>query len=220
MRRALICCCLTLWCLTVSLCQSNVFLMTNSQEIDPNRYQDIKGSPYLFGNWARGDIIDLQGDLHTYILLNFNGYTGEVEVKLNDQFIELNEQDYKEIRVLSKENDPPMVFKSKVHEQFQGRFVQLIYQGSKINFIKDFNVVYSDEEIHNVGETLVVKRFAKQITYYLMADGKLQLTKLRKKKILELLGHKKELESVIKHNRLDIQTEEGLTQLLDYYESM
>ncbi len=43
-----------IFCLSLTICtlaQRNDLLLTNSQSLSENRYEDIKGSPFLFKEW-------------------------------------------------------------------------------------------------------------------------------------------------------------------------
>jgi hypothetical protein len=62
--------------------------------------------------------------------------------------------------------------------------------------------------------------FERTSTYYLMINGNLNKVRLKKKKIIEALGHKSEVEVYIKQEKIDLGSEVGLKDLLNYYDSL
>jgi len=205
-------------CFAISLLSAQgKSIFTNAKPIDETRYSEYKGSPYLFDTWMIGDIYDAKGKAFEKMELNFNGYTNEVEVKKGDQYVTLDQKWYHQIEVQDK--DQIIVYRRGVHSLFKNKFVEIVYDGKSVTLIKRNRVGLTEKEINDVGKTIKIKRFEKKQEYYFLKDGKLKNVKLKKKSILAYLGHKKEIESFAKKNKLKLTRVKDLQKVLAYYEA-
>ena len=82
---------LILCCSTLLFSQRNDLLFTNSQSIDEDRYKDMDYSPYLFKEWVQDNITAKSNTEEAIenVLLNYNGYTKNFEVRKDNRFIAL-----------------------------------------------------------------------------------------------------------------------------------
>lgn len=208
--------------------QEDLVFMTNSKSIDEKRYEDIKYSPYFFDDWVVGNIIDEKGNPIKGLLMNYNGYSDNIEVKKGDKYIELDTKYYQSIEVLVSEN-PKMkkrvdvekiIFKQKVHPRFRERLIQVLYEGKNISFLNDFDIVLSEKEVNNVGKAIQFKQFVKRNTYYILRDGELKAVKLTKRKLVEMLGEKEALDKFIKKERINFTSPRDIAKLIAYYDGL
>lgn len=198
---------------------------TNSREIDDKRYEDIKASPFYFKNFVKGNIISTELETIEANELNYNGYTGEIEVRNGGEYIILDKDYYVRIEIFPHQNpklklNHPLIFQREFEKDGSRKFQIMIHEGSKVKFVKDFDVTILEREINNVGKTIIQKRFFSSESYYFILDGKPREIKLRKKRILSELNNKKELEEFISNNKINIETEAGLKKLLEHYETL
>ena len=192
---------------------------SNAQTIDPDRYAKIKGDAYFFKDFVSGEIIDMEGVTYEDVLINFNAYEEAFEVRNGDRFIKLDGIYYKQVVMEGPEGDK-VTFVRGVHPDFRGKFIQLLHKSDKCTLVKKFKVNFQETTANTVGRTEVFQRFMPLKEYYLVtstgASG-IQQLKLNKKKLIQTLGHKKELESFIKKEKIDISTEDGLVSLVEYW---
>lgn len=232
MMKNLLACCILLFVSQTLLAQEtedkenkeNVIIL-NSKDVDPHRYDDVKGSPYFFKNFVKGNIIASSADSFQDMLLNYNGYTKEFEVRDGNKYIELNKSVYMRVEVLPEENPDlhlkfPLIFQKGFQLNWLNKFGILIYSGKHIKFIRDVDVVLSEKVLNDVGKTVKFKSFYDKGDYYFLIDGELSPIKLREKKILDALGHGSELQKYAKENDIDLGTEEGIRKILPYWESL
>ena len=59
-------------------------------QIDDKRYENFKGSPYMFDDFLNAKIFDNQGEQFENIQLNFNGFTQNFERKFEGELYLLN----------------------------------------------------------------------------------------------------------------------------------
>ncbi len=198
-------------------------LFNNPQKWDENRYSEIKGSPFIFKDFVAGNVYDTDGKVSKNILLNLNGYTQNIELRRGDDFIELEERSYYKVEVETDNKEGKIiknVFVATNIAEFDGRFVQLIYDGEKRKVFNDFLVTISQHKTETPGQTVIVKRFAPKDRYFILEDGELSIFKLKKKNIIQQFGHKKEIESFLKKNKIKVESMEGIVKLLEYVEDL
>ena len=95
-----------------------------------------------------------------------------------------------------------------------------IFDLSKIYAAKEFHCSISEKEVQDVGKTVMMKRFFRKFNYYLVLKGELKSIKLSKKNLISTLGHKKELETFIKKNKLKVDRDGNLREIMAYYETL
>ncbi|RMG24818.1 MAG: hypothetical protein D6730_11995 [Bacteroidetes bacterium] len=208
--------------------QRDVILLTHTAQIDENRYSHIKGSPYFFDEWMVASIESNEGEYIRGFLMNLNGHTAAIEVKKGERFMELDAQYYKKI-TLRRDQNPgswqqtygdSLLFCRGLHKKFGHRMVLVIYRGERIALVNDFTVSLLTKEVQDVGKTVSFQSFFKQNQYYLIQGADIRLVKLNKKKLLEQLGHTKELEKYVKSEKIRFNSLPDLQKLLTYYEHL
>jgi len=205
------------------LCQAqhNDVLLTNSQSVDDNLYEDIKGSPFYFDNWREGKIFPK--DEHEpieVVLLNFNGYTKNFEVKRGKRFIALDEHWYKRVEI-DLANQDNIIFETNLFPKKDNQFVQLVYKGSDFYVIQDFHVSLVKKERARYAGNIEVQTFAQRPTYYFVENGSATLFKLKKKNILSLFTlHISAVEQYVKVHRLKLTNTTDLVKVMTYYEEL
>ena len=208
--------------------ETKSFEMTNSKPIDADRYEGIKGDPYLFKESVNATLITNDKIVYEDVYLNYNGYSKEFEVKQGEEFIELDRKFYLRIEIPADKNNEGivpegqdnLVFVKNAHSRFGDRMVMLIHHGKKGLVIKEFHSSISEKEKQDVGKTIVTKRFFKKNNYYIVEGEDLRSLKLSKKGIISALGHKSELESFIKKNKYKVDNDAHLREILAYYEKL
>lgn len=214
--------CILLILINASAQNNRKFYAKNAKGIEKNRYEDYIGSPYFFEEFVSGVIVDNADNEYPNVLLNLNGHTGELEVQDQGYFIALEESFYKSFKAKDKEGNE-YLFKRNLHPDYVPTFFQVLYESERTLLIKQFNVIFAEQVINNVGESVKVKRFGSSFEYMLLSGlGKQDLTKLKvsKKKLPELLGKKKELSDYIKSEKLNFKKDDDLILLIKHYETL
>lgn len=198
--------------------QESDVLMTNTKGIDEDRYKGIKGSPYIYDEWQTGKIISVDADVIESVPLNFNGETNGFEIKKGDRYIELDPQWYIRVIIDGKIPEEDVVFQKNFLPPLKNKFTRQVYKGKDITIVEDFTAKIETRTINNVGKNEVTKKFYSKTNYYLIKDRKPTLFRLRKKVLLPLLGHEKELEQFLKKEKIKLNKEKDLIRLLTFYE--
>lgn len=189
------------------------FIGTNKKSLEENRYEEIKGSPFLFKNWVLATVIDKKGEEITNVLVNYNGYTNGFEAKIEQSYIELSPKDYPRIVL----NQGSTYFQFAAHPKMKDQYIQVLFDSPEQQLIKTFVVTISTRKLENVGKTIILENFVPKKTYYFLKEGNLQLIKLKKKEILKLFPQK-EVTKFIKEQQLKLNSEEDLVALLNFIE--
>lgn len=211
-----------LFCLSLTFSaftQRNDVLLTNSQSLSDNRYEDIKGSPFLFKDWQLGIIYPRnEQDPFEEVLLNYNQHTKNFELKKKDRFISLDESWYKKVVVLTETNEK-WIFETGLLPKKKQRFDRLIHQGKGFRIVEVFHTSIVTTEKERYATTIEVREFDNKSNYFFAQNGKSKLIKLKKKNILALFPtHKSVLEKFAKSNHLKFNKVNDLVKILMDYD--
>lgn len=212
----------------IAVAQSEDLILVNGSDVAEDRYSDIKGSPYLFEDkWLTADLLTKEVERVSNVSTRYNMYTGEFEVRQDDKFIRLANDRFMRIEFEVNENgeqveneEERLIFQASFHPRFKDRFINLIYSGPKLLLFRDFRSTVSEKTVQNVGDTVEFKRFFNKVDYYLIQNGELKIINLKKKKLIKLLGHKKQLEAYLKEYKPDLDSATDLKKLFTFVESL
>jgi hypothetical protein len=182
------------------------------------RYDEIKGSPYLYEKWLPADILGSDGKFHKYPKVNFNGLTNEIESDNDGNIIQFARSYF--ITVTFDTESGKETFLGGAHPEFGKKLVCLLFEGHKVKLYKHFDVEVEESVAQTPGIPTVFESFERTSTYYLLINGNLKKVRLKKKKIIEALGHKPEIEGYVKKEKIDLGSEDGFKTLLSYYETL
>lgn len=213
----------TFLALTISLMgqaqnATTIYDVSKTRVIDQSNYEEIRGTPYLYEDWYPAKLLDADGKYHKFPAVNFNGYTHELESKTDGEVEEFIGHAY--LKIIVNTGKYEHTFIRGIHPDFGRDIVCILYDGQNVKFIKEFRVKLEESVIQTPGIPTVFEKFSPTKNYYLMVDFELNKTKLKKKSIIELLGHKTEIEKYLKQEKININSESGLIRLLNYYESL
>ena len=160
------------------------------------------------------------------VIFNYNGYSHEIEIRKGDHYIELDHRRYLRIEIDRADNPThfpdgygdKIVFQAKIHAKFRDRLVNLNYAGKRVSLIRDFSVNLLGQASNDIRNQRDGQRFRQVSTFYLLKNGNLIALRLKRNKILKALGHREEIGEFVKTNQIDIESVEGLIQVLAFYE--
>ena len=211
-------CCFSFLISAPLFAQETDVLMTSSRGIDKDRYEGVKGSPYLFKEWRKGKIISADAETIEGVLLNFNGETKGFEIKKGNSFIELDPKWYIRVLVENEKAEEYTVFQKNFLPPLANEFTRVVYKGANFSVVEHFISKIELKIINNVGKNEELRKFYSKRNYYLIKDKKSTLLKLKKKSLFSFLGHKSELENFSKKEKLKLSSEADLIKLFTFYE--
>jgi hypothetical protein len=200
-------------------------VLVKEDPIEPEDYDEIRGNPYLFDDWMTGTIIAIGARRIDNVLLNFDGYQRAFALK-NESVSEIEKRDYLRVEVdpaMNPEHQFPggkkLIFQRGLHDDFENQFVQIIHVGEFL-CVSYFDVNLAETVTYDVGKNVKVRKFQSEKRYFFVINQELVHFKLKEKSILKIIGQRKDLKNYIEREGLDIESEEGLIQLLNYRESL
>ena len=197
---------------TVGYAQGSV-VFTTSKTIEPYRYDEIHGSPYLYENWMPATIVGSDGKSYTVLALNLNGLTKELEIKEEDKTREIRPESY--IKVTVPRDGHADIFMRGIHPKLGLDLICILYNGDQVKLIKEFTV----RKESSASAISSFDKFVPKSTYYLSIEGQLEQVGLRKKNILKQLDAPAQLEEYLKKTDNSVKSEKELITLLEYYEA-
>jgi len=189
-----------------------------TRQIEHRYYDTIEGTPYLYDEWHNATLLGSDGKIYSFSRVNFNGYTHHLEADLEGKVKEFNASFFLKVTIDTGENKE--IFMTGLHADFLRDIICIIYDGEQVKFIKKFDVTLEDLDIQKTRTSMRSEQFFPSIKYYIMLNGNLNKVKLKKKKIIEVLGHKSAIEEYAKKEKINFSSEEGLKLLLNYYDSL
>lgn len=218
-------CHLHLFCVLVSVLlfpamaqAQNPLLNLRGQFVEFNRYVGVKNSPYLFPNWTLASIIPSSGPALENVLLNFNGYTQNFEVRNGDEIIEVELGYFIGIR-LEEDHEAcgKQSFLKYYHPKLINKYPLFVFNGRKHRLIRDFTVRLNETKVETPGKTEKFNSFSTINIYYLMTGADIVPIRLNAKEILKLFPSPA-ASAYVEDMQLDLQTEEGFCRLLSWWD--
>jgi hypothetical protein len=201
---------------------ANMVMTTNMDEL----YEGVKGTPYLFNIWKQGDIFLKDSSLIKDINIKYNIYTDDV-LYLNSKSGDSLIIDRPRIDAFEIQGDSPadlLLFRDirlKPGSKDKSTFARVLYDGQTKflikytkNFIKaDYKGAYTAGRRYD--------EYTDNSQYYIMKDNELNRIKLNKKAIIKVLADREnEVKSFIDKEGADLDSENDVISLLEYYDSL
>ncbi len=210
--------------------QRDTLIMTHLKPLDPDRYANIKGSPYQFEDWVLGDITRPDQVVIKDAPLRYNGYLQAFEVRREDQYMVLAEHSCVAVSIDPRKNSHvpamadyqvPIVFRRGFHPQYQKRYAQVIFEAGDLMLICDFSKKIETKTFESPGKTVETERFFTRRSYAICRAGELTRVKLKTKSFAQVLGYPKELSRFLKERKLrSIQGEADARTVMEFYSTL
>ncbi len=191
-----------------------------TRQLADNRYDDIKGSPYLYDEWKYASLFNRDSTLIKYVLLNYNGYEKQFEIKYGRITATFDDRLFDRITVYVEDTLSEKVewFVRGLHFDIAPQMVNVIYDGQVYKLIRDFKVRLVKLTDDFPGTTLERYRFAKDYYYTLLYQDKLYMMRLTRNRFIKVTGKRELINKIIVENQLDITKEPDVVRLLELLE--
>ena len=201
---------------TISAQDALVFL--DPMGVETSRYADIAGSPYIFSDFVKADVLHVNGKLIHDVLLNINAYEDNIEVEVDGRKFELDDKYYISIVVDPNRNDhlthdQAIRFVKGLIPDAPEKFAEIVYDGIH-KLLKEYYCITSKFKVANVDHSHERDHFIQKQNYYLQnLDGNIQFIKLKEKSMSKLFPKKKFLQ-IVETEKLNLSEETDLVKLL------
>ena len=204
---------------------------TNLDALNPNRMllqtksadaYGTTGTPYVFKEFRQGNIYYANQQRVAGIILNYDCHNNRLEYISGGSVYLLNSSQVNYAEFISAP-ETAMLFEQVFVEKLKKRiFMQVLYNERSILYKRyykefreaDYGGAYSQDRRYD--------EYHDRYSYYLKTDdNELQMLKPNKKSVLEILeDNSDELQQYIKKEKPDLKTEEGLIQVINFYDKL
>lgn len=181
---------------------------------------DIEGSPFLNDEFITGSIYTYQRMQFNDIPLRYNIYNGNLEFKTpEDQILALAAPEIVEKAIFGNFvlSYVPFILSKKI----KNGFLKLIEEGT-VSLYAQPEIMYQKPQEAGAYKDAEPAKFMERPDGYFIRVGKEAATKFTNKKELISIfpDHQKEVADFIKKNKIKINKEKSLQQLVQYYNSL
>ena len=173
----------------------------------------IEGSVYLFSNWEQLFEIELTNKINIKLYnLNYNIQQRTLESKVSkDSLYLFNIENFDRIKLINN-----------TYKVINGSLYQEIFNGEKIKCYKYFDVSIKSGVFNPLTQKMTSPaKYVKNEHYFYILNEDLIGFKPNKKNILKILSDKKEeVELEIKKKKYDLDKDNDLKQLFQFYNSL
>ncbi|TNF45860.1 MAG: hypothetical protein EP310_00965 [Bacteroidetes bacterium] len=182
-------------------------------------YKDFQGSPYLTDSFVVGSIYTSRNEHFQNIPIRYNIFTDNIEYIMGaSSVLELkNPETVEKIEV--KNFKLIYLAKSVIKNQENGFFI-VLEEGIATLLAKPRVTLQKPTPQVAYNDTQPPGFLRHPDTYYLKTGNNIYLLSTRKKLILSLPEHRKQVSDYIKTNHIKITDSCGLTKLVKYYNSL
>lgn len=189
-----------------------------------DRYQGVRGTPYIFSEWQKGIVYPTNLDAIPIEFLNFDRHSLELCHKEAEDSkpLLINKYIISSFKVLQSSDTLEFV-RVRVPQTSDFGFMELVYQGDvtlyldyeKIFTKADYEEVYSSDRRYD--------EYQDKPTYYLQfeEEEELQAIKKNKKQIASLFGsYSEQILEYIKEEKTSLKSRTELISMMQYYDSI
>jgi hypothetical protein len=157
------------------------FAMAKVQNKSNTNYiEGVKGSIYLFDTWDKCIIIPSNDTSNFAVPCNYNIYSDQFELKVDDDKYILNEDSIESIRIGQK------IFKPS-NNIVDAKYIQFLAQGDAIKVVRVFKAKIIEGQTSTLG-LWESKLKVNEIDYFVMSDGSFMKVPSSKSKIFNILN--------------------------------
>jgi hypothetical protein len=183
------------------------------------RYSAVNGSPFLIDEWISGSVITPRG-VYKNLELKLDAYGNTLFFKNDGKPFEFQDKVIG-FTLMKRPGDSSTYLNFKNGLSGNGvrtdQYLQVLAEGKLSLYRSDIKLL---TEVNQVNQG-VIKTFTTSTRYYLMKDNVLQLIRMNKKDIYDLVQDKEsQIETFVSQNKLSTKKETDLVKIVQYYNSL
>jgi hypothetical protein len=190
-------------------------------------YEGIKGTPYLFNEWKKGNIYLMDNTYINDVSIKYNIYTDDIlylNSKSGDSLI-IDRSLINSFEITGDNSNNLLLFKEislRPYKKDKSTFVKVLYDG-KSKFIVKYTKTFIKADYK--GAYSAGRKYDEYIDdqqYYIMKDDNTPAKiKLNKKSVTKVLSDKDDkIKSYLNEHKLALDNEDDVERLLQYYDSI
>ena len=185
------------------------------------RIEEIEGEPYFDTRFTTGTLMYKDSISLGEFQMRYHAYADEMEISNPDGKGFLNKADYLRVK-LRDETYRPLNFYNDKGTIVKGFFVEKTLGDKASLYLRKFMTVKDGEEAKTSFHKDVPPKFIEHQEYYLKLSGNPpQEIKLKKSRVLKSFPeHIESLKKYVSQQNLNLGTEQGIVNLVNYYNSL
>jgi hypothetical protein len=205
--------------------------LSNIQGLDnvvirTKKYEDIKGSAYLYTSWNSGTLTDRSGKVYSNLLLKYDSYKDQVELNQEGQVFEVSASMYPKFTLNYVEPTTNKVVKHLFSAAYtvegfnKFSYFDLLYEG-ELTLLRKYKTSFIEENVSGYGTSGAQKSFQSKTLYFIIdKNGVSKDIKINKKSILEAFPEQSStIEEFIKERKIKVKTEQDLIDIIEFLEA-
>ncbi|MBC6993965.1 hypothetical protein QWY85_09810 [Neolewinella lacunae] len=178
------------------------YLATVSRAVDPDRYREVRGTPYVLEAFGPATLFDLTLNEYQLDSVNLNGFTNQFEFSIEGHLRELNPNNFLRVEVALADGSKA-TYAFGINPTFPKMYAEIVYKGENIVTTLVNEITNEEKVVQDVGRTLTLRRFNAKTHTYAVVDGEFISLSNSPKKLAAELGNPAELSKFIKAEKLN-----------------
>jgi hypothetical protein len=187
------------------------------------RFSSVEGSAYIFNDWRRGTVVDIDGKKYTNVLVNYNSMDDLFEILHEGKELTLDRNFYQEIHIVDDSDKiNSKVRKFKLGFDIDGfsanNYFEVLYEGKNLLLLRRYSTGVIQETVPGYGTAEQVRKFlTKEQVIYVRDGQEPEELKGSKKSIISAFGNYSEkIRDFAKKEKLNVKNEEDLLLAVIY----
>ena len=202
--------------------QGNKIILINREPLDTTRYDDFKGSPYLFDKLVKVNIKGVNGEEFKGLKGNYNGFDNDFEIVQNGSYIRLPSKIYPEIMILKSDNPSrkdvirdTLIIRSNINSKLSSGYHVVLHEGDKYILANYFYVKDYENTVQTPGVATSFRRFNRKNELAVIMDDTIVKFKLSTKNIQKAFSDDPYIQQYIKSTKNKLNSEQALIEMFD-----
>ncbi len=186
------------------------------------KYDDIKGSPYLYPAWNSGTLTDRNGKVYSNLLLKYDTYKDLVELNQEGQVMEVSAMNYPKFTLMFIEPGSNKVINHSFSTGygFEGfsktSYFDILLEG-RITLLKKYKSSFIENNVSDYGTSDSQKSFQSKIVYFVISEGAgSKEIKPNKKSVMDVFSEHSSRIEVFLNNKKKIKSEDDLIEIIRF----
>lgn len=196
----------------------------NNELIRTKKYEDIRGSAYLYNSWSSGSVEDKDGKIYTNVLLRYDAFKDKFEINQDGQIFEINPLLYPKVQFTLVDNNSGDIQKHEFSSGYKMdgyppvAYFDIVFS-NKVVLLKKVKKEFIEKTVTNYGTSVVQKSFQTNVFYFLLSPSGQQIELKPNKKYIESIPDlKQSFELYSKSTKSKFKSEQDLINFIVFFD--
>lgn len=203
---------------------AHVDIWNSETPIVQSSNEEIRGTQWYRDEWTPGRVILRDNSITEIHNINYNTYEDKIIFKDGDVMKAYDPSQVRGFQFVDESGNKTQEFVTGISDRQYGidpyDLLRVIYNG-ETKFLARHETIFVRNSSRDIVTNQRYSEYDEIKTYFIMKDGKMTETRLRKRNILRDIGdHRDALNEFIKSSNLRLRSEEDAATLLNYYDQI